>query len=293
MGRGGVTRTKHPLADPDNKRALFAELAAKSLEMIAPSFAATSLISLLHRLISVFRPTDKTDTKFVLGMLREHTGFINCKDAETWQFAYSAIADYFAARAFVESVGKPNLRMSLRLREARWQRTWLVACGVTHDATELMKSMIRAEGLSNAAKTTLLVKGLGEAKMIEPALYQECIQLVVDCLEKEMRRMRLDRAESKRGEDGVKTVRVFRMTQEDPWDAAATGSLRAAIFYRRKSDSLRQLLDSLNASPVEAVRGFIELLKDDGEYSETSSISAVRCVVSKRLSRDAPANSGE
>jgi hypothetical protein len=121
-GTRGVCRTAHPLSDPDNKRALFAELAAQSLEMISRTSTAGSLISLLHRLISVFRPTESTDASHVLGMLREHTGFITSTQTDKWTSTHSAISDYFAATAFVESVAKTDSQLADRLAQDRWQR---------------------------------------------------------------------------------------------------------------------------------------------------------------------------
>lgn len=283
-GTRGVTRTLHPLSDPDNKRALLAELASRSFEMVSPSFAVKSLASVLKKLISVFKRSEKPDADLALRTLREHTGFIRYKGNDIWEFAEPAISDYFAARAFIESVGKEDRGITERLSESRWQKAWLVACGVTHDATGLMKAMISAKGLGEAAKTTLVLKGLGEAKMIEPSLYDECIRFVARNFENEMRSMEFDRVTSSRGGDDFRRIRVFNFSRKGVKISSDASTLRAAIFYLRKSDGVRQLVDTLGISQIEAVLAFLELLKSDGEYSERNLKSGLRCMVSRRLS---------
>jgi hypothetical protein len=285
-GNRGVQRTSHALSDPDNKRALFSELASTSLHSVSPTIPEV-MAFLLHKLIAVFRPQASTHPEFVLKLLREHTGFLQCNSIGVWGFSHPAISNYFAARAFVESVSTTAENLSTRLTERKWQQTWLVACGVTNDATDLISAMVRATGVPDPAKATLLVKALGEAKMVDPNLYEDCVTGIAKLLEAWMRDLRESETLESKLETSATHVRFFTVPKDADVHFSDGSSLRVAIFYRRKNESLKRLIEILRISRIGAVRTFVGLCDFEGEYSESQIESRLRCTVSNVISHRA------
>jgi len=131
---------------------------------------------------------------------------------ERYMFAHRSFQDYFAALYVVESADSASEYLTDWKNKPEVREVFRLACGITSDATTLLKGVLRANGVTDASRCTLLADVLAQPVVAERGVVEESCDTLINWLDEKL----ADWSIEPNVED--------RMSGAEPsWEMSATG----------------------------------------------------------------------
>lgn len=238
--------------------------------------------------------TDQDVADQMLPILRMHTGLLRTDEhgrSDQWYFRHECITDYLAARHLVERTEDTSLFLRGRLSDEQWQEIWLLACGITQDATHLTSIVLTSE-ISDVSKAILLATAFAQNLSLDQGILEEGCSLILSAFEALMERLEvLDPLKNEEEKSVLWSLTLQRRIDEVEFDSHEDIDLRRLLksLYKARSGIAQKLLGKmLKNSHIRAVSAFSHSLDFNGRYQDTVAVIENRNLLSISIYPESP-----
>jgi hypothetical protein len=199
-----VIRVREPWASPQSLYSLVAELAFRLVASEQVTFSSSQAEEWISAMFSNVPCDELLSLLSVLGIVVSRRG--------NHEFAHRLLLNYFVALRAVESSDSAGAYLRDWPRRHELRDIVRLACGITNDASSLLRDILETREVDQAARCTLLAEVLAQPIAAERDLLERSCEIIVGWLDMMLR------------DWSVEALAVTKATDEDPsWALSAHG----------------------------------------------------------------------
>ncbi|MFY0569467.1 NACHT domain-containing protein [Archangium lansingense] len=266
----GIVRSPAAWASPSSKLSFLCRLAYESLMAGKPKFSDDDFVAWNRNWVS------QEVVAQVLPLLGTHTGLVKYEPGSaTWSFSDSYFGAYLAARQLIERTDDVTVFFRERIVRHEWQDVWLLACGITRDASHLIRLVGSTSRLDAITRATLLASAFSQSITVDHAIVDESCVAVISALERSMEHMLLAEDLPKEPVEQAASPPLWSIAfKRDPESSGEHIQLNRllcmlrALYEARVGVAGSRLRELMKRSRLRSVSAFAACFEVDGEYCD-------------------------
>lgn len=208
----------------------------------------------------------------ILTALGEHTGLINNMRDDEWTFSHRSLMEYLTAYYLVKATDDIKPILVGHLSESIWQEIWVLACGITPDASHLLELLCESRDPSALVKARMVCDAVSQDIRTNRSILERCFTIVANTLDAWVGEWELasDKIEGLVNNE-VKSrwsLGLYKKTNERFLNSAEGFqliNLLHSVYKLRSSPACRSFVGLLRGSEVPGVRQFATVFDHEGE----------------------------